>query len=277
MSFGFMQPDVSRVGKESPVWKDKSPQGTSVLFRHALQVNTDGTRRSYSVEDFWGETKAINNLCNAMSDVCSGLTQTGLRNRRIVTPDAMAKQWPIAQVKATRIDPAIIPFKDARLCTEVNGYLVSATALHAAAIGDVGDQDAYLDAATVPALVLPRGIRPALGRPRAPTGFDLANAKIGDLVVAISPFSAAPVYGVVADAAVLIFAGTRDAKTPYLMDDRIDHDAAEKFVEWGGGSLEHAMARLTACSIDIGKRGKQKVRPSMASFSFRRTLNLIVP
>ncbi|HEY3847555.1 MAG TPA: hypothetical protein VGL95_10615, partial [Acetobacteraceae bacterium] len=126
----------------------------------------------------------------------------------------------------------------------------------------------------------------------APTGFDLANAKIGDLVVAISPSSPTPVYGVVgdagpenklgeasvamngalanitrppmnykdvklhwvvSDATVLIFSGTRNIGSPYLTTDRINQDAADRFAQWGGGNLEAATARLKACSRAIGK------------------------
>jgi hypothetical protein len=294
MSLGFWQQDISHIGKRTPVWKDTSPpQGASaLLFRHALEVNTDGTRRSYSVEDFWGETRAVNNLCNAMSDSCVGLTRAELRDRRIITQQAKANQWPIEQLKATRIDPQIIPFKDGRPCPEVDGYLVSATALQQPLVKDACDPKVYLDAATVPALVLPEGIQPAPGKPRAPTGFDLADARIGDLVVAISPSTPTPVYGVVGDigpdnklgeasvamngplanisrapinykdvidhwvvgdATVLIFSGTRDAKSPYLTNERINHDAAIRFAQWGGGSLSGAMDRLKSCSIAIGK------------------------
>jgi hypothetical protein len=291
MHVGFQQPDTSHAGNKAPVWTDSSSSVPSVLFRHALQVNTDGTQRSYSVDDFWGETKAINNLCNAMSDSCGGLSQDGLKNRRIITQDAKASGWPADKLKATRIDSGIIPFKNGKPCPEVGGFLVSATALHANPIEDVCDINQYLDAATVPALVLPQGIKQASGH-RAPTGFDLANAKLGDLIVAISPSSTAPVYGVVGDAGpatklgegsvalngqlkninvppknykdvtthwvvgdatVLIFPGTRDIKSPYLTADRINRDAAAKFAQWGGGDVDQAMTRLKTCSTAAGK------------------------
>jgi hypothetical protein len=291
MSIAFSQPDVSHVGGKSPVWKDA--QGVSaLLFRRPLQVNTDGTQRSYSVEDFWGETKAINNLCNAMSDNCAGLkTSDQKRERRILTQKAMADQWPPEELKATRIDSQIIPFKNGRPCPEVNGYLVSATALQEPVIKDACDPQAYLDSLVVPAIVLPQGIRPAAGQPRLPTGFDVANARLGDLIVAISPSQSEPVYGVIGDlgpenklgeasvamnvalnninrapenyndvtyhwvvndATILIFPGTRDNKSPYLTRDRINHDAAAKFTEWGGGSLSGALDRLKTCSSVMG-------------------------
>ena len=77
MQHGFDQPD--QAGKRTlPVWKDG--KGGALLFADSMNVNTDGTRRSYSVEDFWGEKRAINNLCNAMSDACRGLDKEGKKD-----------------------------------------------------------------------------------------------------------------------------------------------------------------------------------------------------
>ena len=192
MSLAFQQRDGNAVGGSTAVWADKDT--ASLFFMESLNVNTDGTRRSYSVEDFWGEKNALNNLCNAMSDACSGLASAGLKNRRVATQAAEAAGWPKAQLDGTRLSPAIIPFKDGKPCPPVDGFLVSATALHKPGIADVCDIGNYVDALVTPAIVLPKNpSRTQLSE------FAKRNAKVGDLVVAVVPGAAAPVYAVVGD------------------------------------------------------------------------------
>jgi len=178
MSLAFKQADNG--GKSSiPVWSDKT--GKALLFADTMNINTDGTRRSYSVDDFWGEKTALNNLCNAMSDGCAGLTSDQLRSRRIATQQAKASGWPAAQTAATKISPSIIPFRGGKPCPEVGGYLVSATTLHKAAISDACDISNYADALSVPAIVLPKRAQKGVATP-----FESRGAQIGDLVVTMS-------------------------------------------------------------------------------------------
>src|SRR3954464_8986489 len=94
MSRAFSQRDINSLSGtgRTAVWAD--PATSSLFFVESLEVNTDGTRRSYSVDDFWGERVAINNLCNAMNDACDGLDSAGLRARRILTQRALAAGWP---------------------------------------------------------------------------------------------------------------------------------------------------------------------------------------
>lgn len=99
MAEAFKQPDGNAKTGFTSVWSDK--KASSLLFVESLNVNTDGTRRSYSVDDFWGEKTALNNLCNAMSDVCGGLSKNELRNRRIITQQASFDGWPEDQLKKT--------------------------------------------------------------------------------------------------------------------------------------------------------------------------------
>ncbi|HEX8144147.1 MAG TPA: hypothetical protein VF553_16215 [Pyrinomonadaceae bacterium] len=280
MSRAFMQPDGNAPGGATAVWSDAG--GSSLFFVESLNVNTDGTRRSYSVEDFWGKATALNNLCNAMSDRCAGLNTDQLRDRRITTQRAFANGWPADQLARTRISSSIIPFKGGKPCPLVGGYLVSATALHRPGVFDVCDITNYVDALEVPALVLP-------GNPSHGTsGFAQRGARVGDLVVAMTPGGTTPVYAVVGDigpprelgeasvamngkllgktapprnydevrgrapfvgqgwgvrrALVLIFPSTRDVANPYLTTARIDENARRRFEEWGG------VARLTACA-----------------------------
>lgn len=192
MAQAFRQPDGNAKSGFTSVWSDKDT--SSLLFIESLNVNTDGTRRSYSVEDFWGEKNALNNLCNAMSDACGGLSKDELRNRRIVTQKASADGWPEAQLKKTKISASIIPFKDGKPCPPVNGFLVSATALHKPKISDVCDISNYVDALVTPALVLPKN-----PSKKESSEFAKRNAKVGDLVVAMVPGASQPVYAVVGD------------------------------------------------------------------------------
>jgi len=82
----FMQPDHKAPQGTTAVWSDA--ENSALFFIESLNVNTDGTRRSYSIEDFWGKKTALNNLCNAMTDKCAGLDKTGMANRRLGTQKA---------------------------------------------------------------------------------------------------------------------------------------------------------------------------------------------
>lgn len=275
MSRAFLQPDRNAPGGQTAVWSD--PQGSALLFVEGLNVNTDGTRRSYSVDDFWGETRALNNLCNAMSDACAGLSGAGLKARRIATQQAAAAGWPADRLRSTKIAPAIIPFRDGKPCPAVDGFLVSATALRKPGGGDACDIETYVDALVTPALVIPKSPSPFSSR-----------AKVGDLAVAMTPGGNRPVFAVVGDsgpsrelgeasialngrllgrsalpanyrevrgrgefagrgwtvprAIVLIFPGTRDTANPFMTPQRIDEAAQRRFEQWGG------VARLQACA-----------------------------
>lgn len=286
MSLAFMQPDQNARGRATPVWADAG--NSSLFFIESLNVNTDGTRRSYSVPDFWGQTNALNNLCNAMSDSCSGLDTAGLRNRRLITQRAFALGWPAAELRQTRISPAIIPFKDGKPCPNVGDFLVSATALHKPVVTDVCDISNYIDALDVAAFVLPKN------PPHGISGFAARQAGIGDLVVAMLPGGTTPVYAVVGDlgparelgegsialngrllgrteeprnytevlgrppfrgrgwqvprALVLVFPATRDRANPFMTTPRINEEAMRRFQDWGG------VERLNSCARDYGMR-----------------------
>jgi hypothetical protein len=272
MSRAFMQPDEKGT-RQRAVWADSN--NTSLLFAEGLNVNTDGTRRSYSVADFGGHDNAINNLCNAMSDACDG--PGVFEARRRLTQAAFAAGWPAEQLRRTKISPSIIPFKHGKPCDPVDGFLVSATSLHKRNITDVCDISNYVDALTVPALVLPKG----------ESGFFTRGARVGDLAVVMLPNSTSPVFAVVGDTGpknelgegsvalagkllgkteppknydeirgrrefvgrgwvvprsfVLIFSRTLDEQNPFMTTERINEAAKRKFENWGG------VARLQAC------------------------------
>ena len=125
MAVAFNHPDDNG-RRTTAVWRD--PANKALLFGDALHVNTDGTKRSYKVSDFWGKTDALNNLCNAMSDACAGLDSVQLRARRMTVEKAQADGWPAAAWTASRISSQIIPLhKDAQgrrvPCPEVDGFM----------------------------------------------------------------------------------------------------------------------------------------------------------
>jgi hypothetical protein len=154
--------------------------------------------------------------------------------------------------------------------------------LHNGVVNNVCDISNYVDALTVPAIVLPKN--PKGGK----SGFAIRGAKVGDLAVVILPNSSTPVFAVVGDtgpanqlgevsvalagrllgkssppknydeirgrgtfvgrgwtvpsAFVLVFPLTRDDRQPFMTTDRIEETAKSKFEAWGG------VARLTACA-----------------------------
>jgi len=192
MKPAFNQKDSDGINGKTPVWSDKDV--ASLLFVESLNVNTDGTRRSYNVNDFWGKEIALNNLCNAMRDGCNGLSDELKKKRRIVTQNAFSKDWPKDQLEQSKISPKIIPFRNGKPCPSSDGFLVSSTALHKPNITDVCDIDNYIDSLTTPAIVLP-------GNPSTTidSEFSSRNAKVGDLVVTLIPGATTPVYAVVGD------------------------------------------------------------------------------
>lgn len=191
MSLAFKQSDDNAAGGKTAVWVDSNK--SALMFVEKLNVNTDGTKRSYSVGDFWGKDNALNNLCNAMEDKCKGLDTQGLMQRRVLTQKAAAADWPKELLAQTRISSSIIAFKNEKPCPAVDGFLVSATALHVKKIVDKCDIASYVDALATPALVIPK-------RPKAGVSeFAQRGARVGDLVVAMRPGSTTPVFAVVGD------------------------------------------------------------------------------
>jgi Fungal chitosanase of glycosyl hydrolase group 75 len=284
MTRAFMQPDGNAPTKMTSVWSDAD--GSALLFIESLNVNTDGTRRSYSIEDFGGHKSALNNLCNAMTDHCAVLKDAALRERIAITQKAHAAGWPADLLKQTRIGSNMIPFKDGKPCPLVDGFLVSATALRKPRVADVCDIGNYVDALTVPALVLPGN------PPKGVSGFAQRGASLGALAVAMVPGEKNPVFAVVGDigpagelgeaslalngkllgktaepqnydevrgrgvfkgrgwvvprAIVLVFPKSGDAKDPFMTVDRIDQESKRRFEQWGGVARLHACAKAYA-------------------------------
>jgi len=269
MKRAFAQSNPDSPGGKVAVWADAA--GKSLFFIGGLKTNTDGAKRSYSVTDFWGEQTALNNLCNAMRDSCAEMSSDQLRERRILTQKARADGWPADELRATEISSDIIPFSGSKPCPEVDGYLISSTALENRSVPNACDPSRYVDAIKTPALVIPGGT----------SGFSGKGVKIGDLVVAVKPGSQEPVYAIVGDtgpagklgegsialagkllgktaepknykeiksswqiarALILVFPRTRHEGDPFSMIAELDSAAKATFLNWGG------MERIGACA-----------------------------
>jgi hypothetical protein len=275
MSQAFNQPNPDSPGGKVAVWAD--PAGKSLFFIGGLKTNTDGAKRSYNVTDFWGEDTALNNLCNAMDDSCGGLGQDGLRQRRIMTQKARADGWPANELRGTRISPDIIPFSGGKPCPEVDGFLVSSTALENRSVSNVCDLSRYVDAIKTPALVIPKGASAFTGR----------GVAKGDLVVAMGSGAQDPVFAIVGDlgpanklgegsiamagkllgktaepknykeiktswqvprALILIFPRTGHENDPFSMIAELDAAGGAAFRDWGG------LERIQACAAEYARR-----------------------
>lgn len=289
MREAFIAADANTPGGRAPVWGPaEDPARGPAMFAAPLNVNTDGTRRSYSVDDPAGRSFAFNNVCNAMAGYCRGLSPAAREARFALLRQARDQGWPPDLLPQTQLSSNVVPrAADGRVCPEleVGGrrYLVSATALADPRAGGACAIDRYVDALTVPALVLQGGTN----------GFTRRGVRVGDAVVAWRPGLAAPVYAVAGDtgpaerlgegsialngallgrvgepsnylqvraeyvvprAYVLVFPGTRDATRPRVTADRIEASAREAFSAWGGGSEARAFARLRTCAAAIDRR-----------------------
>ena len=163
--FAFDRPDEGgsktvRVFKGNPI--PTLGNQRPLLFITSLKVNTDGTRISYHQDDPTGRRCAanpnatpcaINNVANAFRDHKRPVSDfEAIRNAGYPLP----KTWQV-------LNPNIIEKnkKTGKPCIAADGYLVSMTADVAvpggfARQGDC-DQTKWIDALTVPALVIPGG------------------------------------------------------------------------------------------------------------------------
>src|SRR5215207_5377586 len=154
-----------------------------LLFITSLKVNTDGTKISYHKDDPTGRRCATN----------SAATPCAINNIRNAyrTPSR-----PVSDFTAVRdagfppqrtfqiLSPQIIErnAETGKPCITPDGYLVSMTADRATAGGTVGDcdQSKWIDALSVPAIVLPKR------SPSVPSQFLDAGLGQRSLVIAVS-------------------------------------------------------------------------------------------
>ena len=179
----FVRPDEDGLGK---IWVYEGAPSSAIggakplAFVSPLKVNTDGTRISYKVDDPRAANGAINDIRYAFNDP----------SRPISDFEAIARaNWlPVAQVWRV-LSPDIIerdkrPGKEGRPCIDADNYLVSMTADSSVAGGGNRegdcDQTKWIDALTVPAIVLPTPTR------RRPSEFDQRGALTRSVAVAMT-------------------------------------------------------------------------------------------
>jgi hypothetical protein len=127
-----------------------SVRGEAAIFAvtRGLQVNTDGSPRSYHPLDPAGETFALNNICNASINVFSGPSGDGRRamrcnwNEPAASPTfavfnrVRAAGWSSSLQERVDFDADIIPTHTSagieKPCISASGFFVSATALQVA-------------------------------------------------------------------------------------------------------------------------------------------------
>jgi hypothetical protein len=162
----------------------------ALAFVTSLKVNTDGTRVSYKADDPRGQDGAINDIRNAYNDPSRPISD--FEAIRDANWKPTHRVWQV-------LGPSIIE-RDKRLgrvgrpCIGHDNYLVSMTADVAVnggfnRSGDC-DQTKWIDALTIPGIVLPR----------SPSQFEKKGARTRSVAVAMSlkdPFHIA--YGIVGD------------------------------------------------------------------------------
>jgi len=122
-----------------------------LAFVTSLKANSDGTRTSYKVDDPHGDRQAINDIRYAIKP-----------GKTVKDFEALARAGWRPESKVWSVVEDYVIEKDARTgkpCMDAEGYLVSMTADVAVAdgwgrIGDC-DQSKWLDALTIPSMVLP--------------------------------------------------------------------------------------------------------------------------
>lgn len=155
-----------------------------------LKVNTDGTRISYKADDPRGQNGAINNIRNAYNNSARPVSDfEAIRDANWLP---RSRVWQV--LSDSIIEKDARPGREGLPCMDDKGFLVSMTADTAVAggfnrVGDC-DQSKWIDAATVPALVIPQSSQ-----------FGTLGVKKRSVVVAMT--TAAPrrvVLGIVGDA-----------------------------------------------------------------------------
>lgn len=140
--------------------------GIALAFADRLKVNTDGTRISYNMDDPWASQRAINYLVNGLSSYPCREADPQLEGRpcsraQLAAFTALREAGWAPQATARRLMGNVFEFgSDGTPCVTPDGYLVSMTSIGAReehpAPGDCA-QDKWLDALTVPTLVIPSG------------------------------------------------------------------------------------------------------------------------
>lgn len=273
----FERPDER--GRESVAVYEGRPDAAiggnrPLAFVSSLKVNTDGTRISYKVDDPRARNGAINNIANALRQ---GQTIADFEAIAAARWEPESRTWRILSKKVIEQHSGT-----KKPCVAPDNYLVSMTADVAVADGwnrqGDCDQSKWIDALTIPALVLPGD---------SPNQFDARTATTRSFVVVMTlegPRRLA--YGIVGDkgpddelgeasvemnrmlnglpdgsvprnykdavdhyqaprSIILIFPGTANRLAYPITPDRVRQAVTERFEAWGGE------ARLAACRAEI--------------------------
>jgi hypothetical protein len=189
LQIAFDQRDCTRQiyvykGSAEPASGNTEP----LLFVSSLKVNTDGTRISYKVDDPRAQHGAINDIRNALH---TGATIEQFQAAAAADWEPVDKTWNILSSAVIEKDTKL--HKTGKPCVMSDGYLVSKTADVAVADGWARDGDCdqtkWIDALTIPALVLPKS-----------SPFQPRRAVTRSLVVAMTLDQNRIAYGIVGDA-----------------------------------------------------------------------------
>jgi hypothetical protein len=243
-----------------------------LAFVSTLKVNTDGTRVSYKVDDPRAVNGAINPIGNALR---RGQTVADFERIARNNWEPVEETWRVLSANVIEKDK-----KTGKPCVAADGYLVSKTADYSVAGGAARDGDCdqgkWIDALTIPALVLPSRsefqarkaltrslvVAMTMGEPRrlafGIVGDTGPEDEIGEASVEMNrmlnglPAGAVPRNGKDAvqrfqgpKSIVLVFPGPAN-RLPYpVTPERVMDRAKARFEAWGG------MERLAACAAQL--------------------------
>jgi hypothetical protein len=245
-----------------------------LIFGSDLKVNTDGTRISYKVDDPRALHGAINDIRNAMH---KGFTISDFEKVAAQNWESVDQTWRVLSSSVIEKDTKL--HKTGKPCVTADGYLVSKTADVSVADGwsreGDCDQSKWIDALTIPALVLPEA-----------SEFQARKALTRNFVVVMTLQQKRVAYGIVGDTGpkdelgeasvemnrilnglppgtiprnrqdakerfqapkslVVIFPGGQNRLSYPVTPERVQDQVKARFEAWGGES------RLSACAAEM--------------------------
>lgn len=202
-----MSGDIKHIDPRKTTIFTASAGKPSIFFTADLDVNTDGSARSYHPDDPRGQSRALNNIANAITAIHDqNGNNIGCNPRRgecftryIQTFEAARDSgWKTESAPRVKTD-GIIPWSKSpsgalQPCTisegEFKGFFVSQTAMLADPNRGTCDQRRYLDSLSFSAVVIPKGVSwSSLGR----------KIRNGDLAVVQNAKTKSVEYAVVGD------------------------------------------------------------------------------
>ena len=275
LTAAFTRPDERGTKRVQVYQGDAGPSsgGSAPLaFVSDLKVNTDGTRISYKVDDPKAQNGAINDIRNAMR---KGSTVADFERISSNNWEPLDETWRILSANVLEKDA-----KTGKPCVTAGNFLVSKTADVSVAGGSKRDGDCdqskWLDALTIPGLVLPSSsefqtrkaltrnfvVAMTVGEPHrlvfGIVGDTGPTDELGEASVEMNrilnglPSGTIPRNGKDAVARfqapksiVLVFTGASN-RLPYPVTvQRITEQAKSRFDAWGG------QTRLAACAAEL--------------------------